>query len=123
MPQNNKGIRNRSATEVTGCELEKSDSILGNGTDFSLLCYIQNGIEFDQTYSNICIQQDTAIHNLFYPENALHVSGDTLHHHQERKRLYLQHLIFVVSHPQHTQTNSNSSAIAADSNNSVTNTR
>jgi len=49
MPQNNKGIRNRLSSEVTGCELEKSDSFLSNGTDFSLLCYIQNGIEFDQT--------------------------------------------------------------------------
>jgi len=49
MPLNNKDIRNISANEVTGYELEKSDSILGNGTDFSILCYIQNGIEFDQT--------------------------------------------------------------------------
>jgi hypothetical protein len=49
MPQNNKGIRNRSASEVTGRELKNSGSVLGSGTDFSLLCYIQNGIEFDKT--------------------------------------------------------------------------
>jgi hypothetical protein len=29
-----------------------------------------------------------------YLETALHVSGDT--HHQERKQLYLQHLVFVT---------------------------
>lgn len=48
MPQNNKGIRNISFSNVTGCELEKSDSILGKGTDFNIFCYIQNGIEFYQ---------------------------------------------------------------------------
>jgi hypothetical protein len=43
--------------------------------------------------------------------------------------LYLQHLVFVtplllyVRHPQHTQTSSSSSMIAADSSNGVTNTR
>jgi hypothetical protein len=48
MPQNSKGIRNISVSNVTGCELEKSDSILGKGTDFNIFCYIQNGIEFYQ---------------------------------------------------------------------------
>jgi hypothetical protein len=42
------------------------------------------------------IQQDTTLHSLFYPETALHVSGDTTTHHQERKQLYLQHLLFVT---------------------------
>jgi hypothetical protein len=28
-------------------------------------------------------------------ETALHVSGDNTTHHQERKQLYLQHLVFV----------------------------
>jgi hypothetical protein len=81
----------------------------------------------------------------FYPENALHVSGGTSTHHQGRIQLYLQHLLFVTSlmlsaaiveeleqvfvccgwrtPPQHTQTGSNSSTIAADSSNGVTNTR
>ena len=77
-----------------------------------------------------------------YLETALHVSGGTSTHHQEAIQLYLQHLVFVtpsllsaaiveelepalggVRHPQHTQTGSNSSMIAADSSNGVTNTR
>jgi hypothetical protein len=66
------------------------------------------------------------LHNLFYQETALHVSGGTSTHLQERKQLYLHHLVLVtplllsaaiveeleqfecaaggVSHPQHTQT-------------------
>jgi len=79
------------------------------------------------------------LHSLFYLESALHVSGGTITHHQERKKLYLQHLVFItplllstaiveelesgVRHPQHTQTSSNSSTIAVDSSNGVTNTR
>jgi len=31
-----------------------------------------------------------------YLETALHVSGGTTTHHQERKQLYLQHLVFVI---------------------------
>jgi hypothetical protein len=44
----------------------------------------------------IHIQQDTTLHNLFYLETALHVSGGTTTHHQERKQLYPQHLVFVT---------------------------
>ena len=33
---------------------------------------------------------------LFYLETALHVSGGTVTHHQERKQLHLQHLVFVT---------------------------
>jgi hypothetical protein len=29
-------------------------------------------------------------------ETALHVSGGTITHHQERKQLYLHHLVFVT---------------------------
>jgi hypothetical protein len=29
-------------------------------------------------------------------ETALHISGGTTTHHQERKQLYLQHLVFVT---------------------------
>ena len=44
----------------------------------------------------IYIQQDDAmLHSLFYLETALHVSGGTSTHHQERKQLYLQRLVFV----------------------------
>jgi hypothetical protein len=78
-----------------------------------------------------------------YLETALHVSGGTSTHHQKRIQLYLQHLVFVtpllpsvavveeleptglsvlwVAYA--TQTGSNSSTIAADSSNGVTNTR
>jgi hypothetical protein len=45
----------------------------------------------------IYIQQDATLHRLFYLETALHVSGGTITHHQERKQLYLQHLVFVTS--------------------------
>jgi hypothetical protein len=44
----------------------------------------------------IYIQQDATLHSLFYLENAPHVSGGNITHHQERKRLYLQHLVFVT---------------------------
>ena len=42
------------------------------------------------------IQQDATLHSLFYLETALHVSGGTTTYHQERKQLYLQHLVFVT---------------------------
>ena len=84
-------------------------------------------------YSNtVYIQHDATLHSLFYLETALYIWGGTSTHHQERKQLYLQHLVFVtllllsvaiVRHPQHTQTSSNSSTIATDSRNGVTNTR
>ena len=35
----------------------------------------------------IYIQQDATLHSLFYLESALHVSGGTTTHHQERKQL------------------------------------
>ena len=44
----------------------------------------------------IYIQQDATLHSLFYLETALHVSGGTATRRQERKRLYLQHLVFVT---------------------------
>jgi len=44
----------------------------------------------------IYIQQDATLHNLFYLETALRVSDGTSTHHQERKQLYLQHLVFVT---------------------------
>ena len=64
----------------------------------------------------IYIQQDATLHSLFYLETAVHVSGGTSTHHQERIQLYLQYLIFVTSLllP---------AALAAGSSNNVTNTR
>ena len=44
----------------------------------------------------IYIQQDATLHSLFYLESALHVSRGTSTYHQERKQLYLQHLVFVT---------------------------
>jgi len=44
----------------------------------------------------IYIQQDAMLHSLFYVETALHVSGGNITHHQERKQLYLQYLVFVT---------------------------
>jgi len=47
----------------------------------------------------IYIQQDATLHSLFYLETALYVSGVTTTHHQERKQLYLQHLVFATPLP------------------------
>jgi hypothetical protein len=47
----------------------------------------------------IHIQQDATLHSLFYLETALHVSGGTITKRQERKQLYLQHLVFVTLKP------------------------
>jgi hypothetical protein len=44
----------------------------------------------------IYVQQDAMLHSLFYLETAVHVSGGTTTHHQERKQLYVQHLVFVT---------------------------
>jgi hypothetical protein len=44
----------------------------------------------------IFIQQDATLRILFYLKTALHVSGGTTAYHQERKQLYLQHLVFVT---------------------------
>jgi len=64
----------------------------------------------------IYIQQDVTLHSLFYLETALHVSGVTTTHRQERQQLYLHHLVFVT--PLLLP-----AASAAGSNNGVTNTR
>jgi len=44
----------------------------------------------------IYIQQEATLHNLFYLETALHVSGVTTTYHQESKQLYLLHLVFIT---------------------------
>jgi hypothetical protein len=64
----------------------------------------------------IYIQQDSTLHSLFYLKTDSHVSGGNTTHHQERKQLYLQHLVFVtlLLLP---------AAIAAGRSNSVTNPR
>jgi hypothetical protein len=47
-------------------------------------------------YIPLYIQQDATLHILFYLETALHVLGGTTTHHQKRKQLYLQNLVFVT---------------------------
>ena len=47
-------------------------------------------------YFPIYIQQNATLHSLFYLETAQHFSGDNATHHQERIKLYLQHLVFVT---------------------------
>jgi len=44
----------------------------------------------------IYVQQDATLHSLFYLETALYVSGGSTTLHQERKQLYLQHVVFVT---------------------------
>jgi hypothetical protein len=53
------------------------------------------GLEF-KIFSNIYVQQDATLYSLFYLETALHGLGGTTTHHQGRKQLYLQHLVFVT---------------------------
>ena len=48
-------------------------------------------------YILIYIQRDATLHSLFYLETALHVSGGTTTHHQERKQLYVRYLVFVTT--------------------------
>jgi len=44
----------------------------------------------------IYVQKDATLHSYVYLETARHVSVGTTTHHQERKQLYLQHLVFVT---------------------------
>jgi len=83
---------------------------IGNGTrdlPASNAVYMDKEITF---VFLICIKQAATLHSLFCLETALHVSGGTSIHHQERKQLYLQHLVFVTP-------------LAAGISNGVTNTR
>jgi len=92
----------------------KSVGFLGSKYS-STLSHKQHDIQEKKTIL-IYIQQDATLHSLFYLENALHVSGGTTTHNQERKQMYLQHLVFVT--PLLLP-----AAIAAGSSNGVTNTR
>jgi hypothetical protein len=56
------------------------------------LCFIAGTVLLILIY----IQRDATLHNLFYLETALHVSGGTSTHLQERKQLYLQYLVLVT---------------------------
>jgi len=54
------------------------------------------GTPIKHNFILIYSQQDATLHSLFYLEIALHVSGGTITRCQERKQLYLQHLVFVT---------------------------
>ena len=56
-----------------------------------------SNIFYFNIYIYIYIQQDAMLPDLFYLETALYVSGVTTTHHQERRQLYLQHLVFVTT--------------------------
>jgi len=72
----------------------KSPPSFGTSRD---ICLVHAYDKEDNLYSIlIYIQQDTTLRSLFYLETALHVSGGTTTHHQDRKQLYLQHLVFVT---------------------------
>jgi len=60
------------------------------------LCYFNGHGSVHRNNLLIYIQQDATLQNLFYLETALRVSGGTITNHQERKQLYLQHLVFVT---------------------------
>jgi len=62
------------------------------------VCYTEFNVHGSVYRKNIqiYIQQDATLYSLFYLETALHVSGRTTTHHQERKQLYLQHPVFVT---------------------------
>jgi hypothetical protein len=57
---------------------------------------INQQLQVEFYYILIFVQQDAMLHSLFYLETALHVSGVATTHHQQRKQLYLQHLVFVT---------------------------
>jgi hypothetical protein len=90
-----------------------------------------SGLNLISVFLLIYIQKDATLHGLFYLETALHISGGTSTYHQERNQLHLQHLNLSPHYcylplswkSWNTQTSSNSSTLAADSSNGVTNYR
>jgi hypothetical protein len=63
--------------------IECCTGIANSGYIFNILIYVY-------------IQQYATLHSLFYLGTALHISGGTIAQHQDRKQLYLQHLVFVT---------------------------
>ena len=60
-----------------------------NWQNDSLLCEFNFHGSVHRNNILIYIQREATLHSLLYPETALHVSGGTITHHQERKQLYL----------------------------------
>ena len=69
--------------------IKKYSLLRADNTVASLVC--KSCIDY-----SISIQQDATLHSLFYLETALHVSGGTSTHHQDREQPYLQHLVCVT---------------------------
>jgi len=59
------------------------------------ITYYKDQTTSDVLYCNLRPTRCNVIQFIFL-ETALHVSGGTPTHHQERKQLYLQHLVFVT---------------------------
>jgi hypothetical protein len=64
-------------------------------TSVSYIEYFSHCVKQILIYSNICPTRCN-VTQFIYLETALHVSGGTTTHHQERKQLYLQRLVFVT---------------------------
>jgi hypothetical protein len=93
-------------------QTDRQTQVYGPHTRSIFFCFVQNAYSKPQevtflsqfnVYGSvhrknilIYIQQDATLHSLFYLETALHVSGGTSTHYQERKQLYLQHLVLVT---------------------------
>ena len=77
--------------------MSKTAALQGK-TALNLTCLLLFNVHgsVHRNYILIYIQQDAMLHSLFYLETALHVSGGTITHHQESKRLYLQYLVFFT---------------------------
>jgi len=94
-----KGIETREDTQSSS-----QAAYLGSATNQKPGAYLQGYTELHFNFHGsvhrknilIYIQHDATLHPLFYLETALHVSGGTTTRHQERKQLYLQHLVFAT---------------------------
>jgi len=68
---------------------------LSRGEIFGEVTHKRKAVTINFRNVLIHIQQNATLHSLFYLQTVLHVLGSTTTHHQERKQLYLQHLVFV----------------------------
>ena len=85
------------STALIYCVTKKPDSGPLTGKPFPTTSQESKASQFKhQDHYNIYIQQDAMLQSLFYLETAPRMSGGTTTHHQERKHLYLQHLVFVT---------------------------
>jgi hypothetical protein len=57
---------------------------------------LSGAIVVELNWSEYALGGVRQVHSLFYLEIALYISNETPTHHQERKHLYLQHLVFVT---------------------------